>query len=325
VTVGLLREPEALRSCTAEAHRRGRTVGIVPTMGALHEGHLSLVRRAVAECDEVVVTVFVNPLQFGAGEDLVRYPRRVDTDAALATAAGAGWIFAPSEDAMYPAGFQTSVRVGALAAHWEGESRPGHFDGVATVVVKLLALAQPERAYFGEKDFQQLQVVRRAVADLGLGTEIVPCSTVREPDGLALSSRNAYLGGAAREAARSLWRALEAGEAAIEAGVRDPTLVGRSMRRELERDPLVQVDYAVAVDPATLEVPEQLGGPVRLLVAARVDGTRLIDNLGCWASPLGTTGRGDTGPVAAAVAVTGAAGGEGLRRDGRRADGRAQG
>ena len=319
MTVEMLREPEALRSHTAEAHRRGRTVGIVPTMGALHEGHLSLVRRAAAECDEVVVTVFVNPLQFGAGEDLGRYPRRVAEDAAMATAAGADWIFAPDVGAMYPAGFQTSVRVGALGSHWEAESRPGHFDGVATVVVKLLVLAQPERAYFGEKDFQQLQVVRRVVADLGLGTEIVACPTVREAGGLALSSRNAYLGPAARQAARSLWSALAAGEAAIGAGLRDPTLVGQCMWRELERDPLVHPDYAAAVDPATLEVPYQLAGAVRLLVAATVGGTRLIDNLGCWATPLGLADRDDSGPVATEAARGG------LLHAGGRPENRSQG
>ena len=270
-----------------EAERAtGRRVGLVPTMGALHAGHRSLIERAAAECDVVAVTVFVNPLQFSDASDLARYPRDLDRDVALAAEAGAQILFAPSVTEMYPsfpAPVATSVRVAAVSEGLEGASRPGHFDGVATVVAKLFSLAGRCRAYFGEKDFQQLVVVRRMVSDLSIPVAVVGCPTVREPDGLALSSRNVRLSPAARDAALALRRAVVAGMAALEAGVRDPAVVEGAMAGELSGDPLVEPDYAVAVDAATLSAPEAgraLAGDVRLLVAAVVDGVRLIDNDG---------------------------------------------
>jgi len=261
-----------------DAERRaGRTVGLVPTMGALHEGHASLVERAAAECDVVAVTVFVNPLQFGAGEDLDAYPRTLDADVKLAEQAGASIVFAPTVAEMYGAGTWTTVSVaGEMTGVLEGASRPGHFDGVATVVAKLFAMAGRCRAYFGEKDFQQLAVVRRMAADLSFPVEVVACPTVRADDGLALSSRNAYLGADERAAAPVLRRALLAGVDAALAGA-DPEPV---MAAVLATEPLVQPDYAVVVDAATLQRPAPLAGDLRLLVAARLPSARLIDNEG---------------------------------------------
>jgi pantoate--beta-alanine ligase len=258
--------------------RAGRTVGLVPTMGALHDGHASLVERAAAECDAVAVTVFVNPLQFGAGEDLDAYPRTLDADVKLAEQAGASMVLAPTVAEMYgPGGARTTVSVASdMTAILEGASRPGHFDGVATVVAKLFAMAGRCRAYFGEKDFQQLAVVRRMASDLSFPVEIVGCPTVRADDGLALSSRNAYLTEAERAAAPVLYRALQAGAEAALAGD-DPEPV---MAAVLAGEPLVEPDYAVVVDAATLQPADNLAGDLRLLVAARLPSARLIDNLG---------------------------------------------
>jgi pantoate--beta-alanine ligase len=235
----------------------GRTIGLVPTMGYLHEGHASLIRRAAAECDVVAVTVFVNPLQFGPSEDFTRYPRDLDRDTAIAAAAGADVVFAPPVEEMYPGEVQTSVQVADLSEGLEGASRPGHFDGVATVVAKLFAMAGTCRAYFGEKDWEQLAVVRRLAADLSFPVEVVGCPIVREPDGLAMSSRNVYLSPEERKAATVLHRALLAGR----------TGGPQAMREVVAAEPLVHLDYA-----------EQVGD--RLLVAARVGTTRLIDNMG---------------------------------------------
>jgi pantoate--beta-alanine ligase len=272
-----------------EAERAvGRRVGLVPTMGALHAGHRSLVARAVGECDVVAVTVFVNPLQFDVAADLARYPRDLDGDMAQAQAAGAAIVFAPSVDEMYPgfpAPVATTVHVDALGDVLEGASRPGHFDGVATVVAKLCSLAGRCRVYFGEKDFQQLAVVRRMAADLSLPVEIVACATVREPDGLALSSRNVRLAADERRAAVALSRALGAGMAALSAGERDPARVGAAMWTVLARRKGVMPDYAVAVDAVTLSVPDVLRGEIRLLVAATVGPVRLIDNVGTTLAP----------------------------------------
>jgi pantoate--beta-alanine ligase len=267
-----------------EAERAvGRRVGLVPTMGALHAGHRSLVTRAAAECDVVAVTVFVNPLQFDKADDLARYPRDLDGDVLQAAEAGATIVFAPPVHEMYPgfpAPVATSVHVEAVGDVLEGASRPGHFDGVATVVAKLCSLAGRSRVYFGEKDFQQLAVVRRMATDLSLPVDIVACPTVREDDGLALSSRNGRLGPADRAAAVALSRALDAGAALVEAGQRDPALVGAAMEAVLQATDGVSPDYAVAVDAATLASPAVLAGAVRLLVAATVGPVRLIDNVG---------------------------------------------
>ncbi len=273
-----------------EARRAGHSVGLVPTMGALHAGHRSLVERAAQECDVVVVSVFVNPTQFNDRSDLERYPRDLDGDVALAEEAGASLVFAPQVEEMYP-GFPdtsgTTVHVAGVTEAMEGASRPGHFDGVATVVTKLLAITGRCRAYFGEKDYQQLAVVRRLVADLRLPVDVVACATVRDPDGVALSSRNARLSSAERVSARVLHQALLAGVAAIEDGERDPERVADVMEVVLAGEPGVVVDYATVVDAATLQAPQVVAGEVRLLLAGWLGSVRLIDNLGATAPPIG--------------------------------------
>ena len=264
------------------ARAAGRTVGVVLTMGALHEGHASLVRRAAAECDVVAVSVFVNPTQFTEVADLVAYPRTLEADVALAAAAGADLVLAPSVEEVYPgwpAAARTSVSVPSLSSRWEGESRPGHFDGMATVVTKLLSASGPCRTYFGEKDFQQLAIVRRVVADLSLPVEVVGCATSREDDGLARSSRNTRLSAEERRAAGCLAAALRAGVGAVAAG-EAPADVDTAMAAVVAAEPLAALEYAVLVDAATLEPaghPDD-GGARRLLVAACVGPVRLIDN-----------------------------------------------
>jgi pantoate--beta-alanine ligase len=267
-----------------DAERRGgRSIGLVPTMGALHEGHATLIRRAAAECDVVAVTVFVNPTQFADPADLTLYPRTFGSDLEVAGSSGATAVFAPAVREMYPqwpAPAATTVSVRGLADRWEGASRPGHFDGVATVVVKLLSVAGRCRAYFGEKDFQQLAVVRRAVADLLLPVEVVGCATVREADGLALSSRNVRLDADGRAAAPVLHQALQAGAATLAAGG-DRIAVERAMAQTVAEEPLVTLDYAALVDGRDLVPADDLADerPLRLLVAATVGPVRLIDNL----------------------------------------------
>ena len=265
--------------------RAGRVTGLVPTMGALHRGHLSLVRRARAECDRVSVSIFVNPLQFGAGEDFAAYPRDLDSDLAALADEGVDAVFAPEPDQLYPSGFCSRVEVGAAAVGMEGSARPGHFSGVATVVGKLLGLARPHFAYFGQKDAQQLAVVRRMVADLGLCCVIRPCPIVREDDGLALSSRNAYLSAADRSASSVLYRALCRARELHAAGERDAEALRAAARAVLDAEPRCRVDY-LELRAADDLLP--LGdGPVEracLLVAARFgsDGpreTRLLDNI----------------------------------------------
>ncbi len=260
----------------------GRTVGLVPTMGALHEGHLSLIRAAVADCDVVALTIFVNPLQFGAGEDLSAYPRPLERDLELAEDAGADVVFTPSTDEMYPEPTLSNVHVEELTAGMEGASRPTHFDGVTTVVTKLFNIAGPSRAYFGEKDFQQLAVVRRMTMDLDQPVTVIGCPIVREADGLAMSSRNVYLSASEREAATVINRALRAGAAMISAGERDPSVVETHMASIIEAEPLAELDYAVVVDPDSLETPAELvsGTTARLLMVAKVGTPRLLDNLG---------------------------------------------
>ena len=262
----------------------GRSVGLVPTMGALHAGHVSLVERAAAECDVVAITIFVNPLQFGAGEDFTRYPRTLEADVEKATAAGAAYAFAPSVEEMYPGDVATSVRVSSLSEGLEGGSRPGHFDGVATVVAKLFNIAGSCRAYFGEKDWQQLAVVRRMAADLSVPVEVIGCETVRESDGLAMSSRNAYLSSEERAAAPVLHRALCAGRDLIEAGERRAATVNAAMAALIDAEALATLDYAEAVEAASLARLDPLAGDVRLLVAARLGKARLIDNMGVKAN-----------------------------------------
>jgi pantoate--beta-alanine ligase len=272
------------------ARLAGRTVGLVPTMGSLHEGHLSLVLRSAADCDVTAVTVFVNPLQFGPQEDLVDYPRHLEGDIAAARGAGADLVFAPAVEEMYPEHPATRVSVDVLSTTLEGASRPGHLAGVATVVAKLFNAAGPCRAYFGEKDFQQLLVVRRMVRDLFFPVVVVACPTVREPDGLARSSRNVRLTGADREAATVLWRALNEGAGLVQAGERDGNAVRRRLDEVMRREPRAYVDYAEVVSSGDLVPLSELSGDVRLVVAARVGTTRLIDNMGVTVSPAANSG-----------------------------------
>jgi len=262
----------------------GRRVGFVPTMGYLHDGHLSLVHAAAAEADVVAVSIFVNPLQFAANEDLASYPRDLGRDAELCRSAGVDIVLAPPVEEMYPDGaVATTVSVPDLSGHMEGAARPTHFAGVATVVAKLFNLVGPCSAYFGEKDFQQLAVVRRMARDLSFPVEVVGCPIVREADGLAMSSRNVYLQPDEREAAVVLHRALQAGVAAVLAGERSAEAVRSLVAEVVAAEPLAELDYAEVVDPSTLE-PRRgelaAGEVLRLLVAARLGRPRLLDNLG---------------------------------------------
>jgi pantoate--beta-alanine ligase len=267
------------------AARQGeRSVALVPTMGALHAGHVSLIARARAECDVVAVSIFVNPLQFGDPADIANYPQTLERDLFVCAETGADVVFLPSVTEMYPSwpdAPATVVSVRAVSERWEGASRPGHFDGVATVVAKLFSIAGPCRAYFGDKDFQQVAVVRRLVADLSLPVEIVGCPVVREADGLALSSRNVRLSEGERGTAVVLHRALAAGQAAVSGGLRSGEAVGRVMRDVMAQEPGVHLDYAVAVDATSLAEVGVIDDPssVRLLIAAKVGPVRLIDNM----------------------------------------------
>lgn len=270
------------RAVLDAARREGRTVGFVPTMGYLHEGHRSLMARARAETDVVAVSIFVNPLQFGVNEDLAQYPRDLPADLALCDGVGVDVVLAPSVEEMYPEPVATTVAVPDLAATMEGASRPTHFAGVATVVAKLFNLAGPCRAYFGEKDFQQLAIVRRMAHDLSFPVEVVGCPIVRDDDGLALSSRNVYLTPDERAAAPVLHRALQAGAEAVLAGERDAEVVRRLVADLVTAEPLGELDYAEVVDVASLAPATRLdaGAHVRLLVAARFGRPRLLDNVG---------------------------------------------
>jgi pantoate--beta-alanine ligase len=271
-----------LRAHLDSVRGRGATVGFVPTMGAFHEGHRSLMRAARAAHDTVVVSLFVNPLQFGPTEDLDRYPKDLDGDLAAASAEGVDVVFAPPVEEMYP-GFPapplTTVSVAGLTDGLCGSSRPGHFDGVATVVTKLFSIVGPSTAYFGKKDAQQLAVVRRMAADLCLPVEIVGCPLVREADGLAMSSRNRNLSPAEREAATVIYRGLHSGADVVIGGERDPGTLRRVVANVLTTEPLVRLEYAEVVAADTLEPLEKLTGEVLVAVAARVGDVRLIDNM----------------------------------------------
>jgi len=273
----LLTDPKAFQRACLAARAQG-DLGFVPTMGFLHEGHESLLRQARRH-RTCALSIFVNPTQFGPSEDLSRYPRDLERDLALARRCGVDLVLAPDDPArLYPPGFGTWVEPGPLAATLEGEHRPGHFRGVATVVLKLLQLAQPSHAYFGRKDYQQLAVVRQLVRDLDLPVEVVGAPTVREPDGLARSSRNVYLTAPQRERALGLWRAQQAAQAALAAGQRDPAVLASVARAELERV-ADRVDYAAVRDAVTLAPLERVEpGAAVLLLAAVVGSTRLIDN-----------------------------------------------
>ncbi|MCX8007867.1 MAG: pantoate--beta-alanine ligase [Coriobacteriia bacterium] len=269
---------EEIRQLSLEARREGKRIALVPTMGALHEGHLSLVRAAQTRADVVVASIFVNPTQFGPGEDFEAYPRDLERDMALLSAEGVDAVFTPSADAMYAPDAQVTVDPGPLGELWEGTSRPGHFRGVCTVVAKLLSLVSPDVAFFGEKDYQQLVIVRRMAADLDFPVKIVACPVVRDPDGLAVSSRNAYLSPEERRAATVLYRALREAETLVCGGERDGSFVEQAMRDTVESEPLAVLDYAALVDPRTLvRVAEAPGA--RAIIAARIGATRLIDTM----------------------------------------------
>ncbi|RME85820.1 MAG: pantoate--beta-alanine ligase [Caldilineae bacterium] len=270
-----------------EVRRRLRgEIGLVPTMGYLHDGHLSLVRRARAENDVVITTIFVNPTQFGPGEDLDAYPRDLPRDLALLEQEGVDIVFAPAAEALYPPGYQTWVELSELPRHLEGARRPGHFRGVTTIVTKLFNLTRPTRAYFGQKDAQQALILRRLVEDLNYDLELVICPTMREASGLAMSSRNTYLTPEERRRAAVLYRALCAARDAYLAGERDARRLRRLMQDTLDAEPLAQTEYVSIADLATLEeVPAQIRGPVLASLAVRIGKARLIDNLWLGTSP----------------------------------------
>lgn len=269
-----------LRTYLRGIREEGKTIGFVPTMGALHEGHLSLVRRAKADCDIVVVSVFVNPTQFGPKEDFAAYPRPLMRDQQLASEAHADAMFAPAVEEIYPSGFQTVVDVPGIGSLLEGASRPGHFAGVATVVTKLLNIVQPNRTYFGQKDYQQVLVIERVARDLNQTSDIVMLPTLRESDGLAMSSRNVYLSPEERHAAPLLSRVLKHAEAQIQAGANDPQALQTELAALVAAEPLAKLDYVVLVDAETLQPVAALNeSPILIALAVRFGTTRLIDNI----------------------------------------------
>ena len=261
------------------ARRQVGTLGLVPTMGYLHRGHLALVEQALAECGTAAASIFVNPAQFGPNEDLGRYPRDLERDLHLLEQAGTSLAFVPDAAEIYPPGFDTRIEPGAVAGPLEGAVRPGHFSGVATVVTKLLNIVQPDRAYFGQKDAQQIAVIRRLVRDLDLPVAVVVADTVRDPDGLALSSRNVYLSPEQRAQAPSLRRALLAAQASFATGERDADALRNAVRAALAAEPGVAIDYVSVADPDTMRELHRIDGQALVLLAARLGPTRLIDNV----------------------------------------------
>jgi pantoate--beta-alanine ligase len=274
----IIRTVSWMKQIGSNARKEDRVLGFVPTMGALHKGHASLVQAAKVQCAPVVVSIFVNPKQFGPTEDFQKYPRTLESDRALLESLGVDYLFAPPVEEIYPKGFRTKVEVEGLSSRLEGRSRPGHFQGVVTVVLKLFEIVQPRFAYFGRKDAQQARIIQQMTADLNLDTEIVVSPIVREPDGLALSSRNAYLTPEDRRAATSLFRSLEAIKTEIAKGERDAAHLIAVARRLLDSEPGVKPDYVEIVDAETLEPVTLLRGRCLVLIAAQVGKTRLIDN-----------------------------------------------
>lgn len=262
-----------------EARLEQRVIGLVPTMGALHAGHMALVERARKECSPVYASIFLNPTQFGAHEDLSKYPQPLEADLEKLTNANADGLFLPTAEEMYPAGFSTYVHVEGISERLEGKSRPGHFRGVATVVLKLFEIVQPHYAYFGRKDAQQVRIIQKMVRDLDLNVELVICPTVREADGLAMSSRNSYLSPEERRAAAVLFRALRAAKTELSAGVKDTLELERTMRKVLQSEPRARVDYAEIVDAETFKPLVRVGRDSYALLAVRIGSTRLIDNM----------------------------------------------
>jgi len=268
-----------MKEMARQARAESRIIGLVPTMGALHEGHASLIARAKRECSPLIASIFVNPKQFGPDEDFAKYPRTFESDSEKLRQAGVDTLFAPEAAEIYPKDFSTYVHVEGLSERLEGRSRPGHFRGVTTVVMKLLQIVQPHRAYFGRKDAQQARLITQMARDLNLDSEIVICPIVREPDRLALSSRNVYLNPEQRKAATILYRALEAAKKELEAGSRDALHLQTSLRRKLDSEPLAAVDYAEVVDAETFEPVVRVSRACYVLLAVFIGKTRLIDNL----------------------------------------------
>lgn len=273
----VIEKPEAMQRRSLELRGQGKIIGFVPTMGYFHDGHLALMRRARKECDVVVISIYVNPLQFGPREDFARYPRDLPRDLRMAEEVGVDIAFVPKDEDMYPEGYQTFVEVTELTKSLEGFYRPGHFRGVTTVVAKLLNIVLPHKAYFGEKDYQQLKVVKRMVQDLNMPVEIVPCPTVRELDGLAMSSRNTYLSADERKAATVLHRALQAAEALFRDGERNAAKLKAKVWEVLSTEPLTRPQYVELVDTETLEPLFIVDRPAAILMAAFVGKARLID------------------------------------------------
>ena len=269
------------------ARAENRVAGLVPTMGALHAGHLSLIERAKRECSPVIASIFVNPKQFGPNEDFAKYPRMLESDSEKLQRAGVDSLFAPEPAEIYPNGFSTYVNVDGLSDRLEGRSRPGHFRGVTTVVMKLLQIVQPNFAYFGRKDAQQSRLITQMAQDLNLDTEIVVCPPVREPDGLALSSRNVYLNAEERKAATVLYRALKTAQNELVAVVRDALQLQTNLRRKVDSEPLARVDYAEVVDAHTFEPVARVNRACYVLLAVFIGKTRLIDNLYIEPKPSG--------------------------------------
>lgn len=267
-----------LRQAVAAARREGKRIGLVPTMGALHEGHLSLVRASQAECGFTVVTIYVNPSQFGPKEDFSRYPRTLEADMAALASVQADLVFAPSSDEVYPPGYASWVEVGGVAEPLEGQHRPGHFRGVATIVLKLFNMAGADVAFFGQKDFQQAAVIRRMVHDLNVPIEVRVCPIVREPDGLAMSSRNKYLSAQQRQQALVLWKSLCLARELVSQGERDAAEIARRMRAVIDTANPARVDYVEIVDPDTLLPVQTIEGPTLAALAVVIGATRLIDN-----------------------------------------------
>lgn len=279
MTMKIVRSIREIKQEIKKLRQQDKTIGFVPTMGALHEGHLSLMRMARRQCDIVVVSLFVNPTQFGPNEDYKRYPRDFRSDARQCKGAGVDILFAPAARQIYPQGHRTQVAVGGLGEVLEGASRPGHFAGVATIVLKLLNIIKPAIAYLGQKDYQQTVVIRRMVKDLHLDIKMIVGPTIREPDGLAMSSRNRHLSASERRAATCLWKTLQEGKAMIQNGERDAAKVRSALTHRVAQEPLAKIDYMTVVDLKTLEEIKEVREPALLALAVWIGRTRLIDNV----------------------------------------------
>jgi pantoate--beta-alanine ligase len=276
--VEIFRDPEIARRTIREAKQSGRSIGLIPTMGALHEGHLSLVQAAQKQGDSTLVTLFVNPSQFGPNEDFSKYPRTEEADLQRLESIGTDWVLIPTSQQVYPEGFSTWIEPPQVAKRWEGEIRPGHFRGVATVVLKLFLMAPADRAYFGRKDYQQVRVIEQMVRDLGYPIDVRVCETIRELDGLAMSSRNRYLDPDQRRRALAIWRSILLVRSLASQGVVDSAVIQQQARASILENGLDSIDYAVLADAVTLEPLRRIDRPAVYLVAGRLGNTRLIDN-----------------------------------------------